>query len=78
MRWEKAHRGDVNMLTGEVNPKLKAPVIELPSDTQETNLHGDIEGSPYGANPGSKSLAEAAEESATAAEAPARASRKSS
>lgn len=44
-----------------ITPDLHAPEIVLPGNAQQTNLHGDIDGSPYSANPGEISLAEAAE-----------------
>lgn len=48
-------------LTAGVTPDLHAPEITHPSEESEINLHGDIDGSPFSANPGEMSLADAAE-----------------
>lgn len=44
-----------------ITADLHAPEIVNPADAPEMNLHGDVEGSPYSANPGEISLSEAAE-----------------
>lgn len=54
-----------------ITPDLHAPEIVSPADEPELNLHGDVEGSPYGRNPGEMSLAEAAEQEKADAEGPA-------
>jgi single-stranded DNA-binding protein len=42
--------------------RLHVPRIDLPKDTRETQLHADIEGSPFSRTPGKMTLAEAAEQ----------------
>lgn len=79
MKWSKVHVGihrqgvmsdeeiaaaeDAGVTPG-INPRLHAPEIVNPADEPETNLHGDIDGSPYSRNPGEISVAEAAERAA--------------
>lgn len=90
MRWDRVHVGQHRQgpmspeeieaaekaeITPGINPDLHAPEIQLPGDTVETNLHGDIEGSPYSAEPGKMSLAEAADKDAEGAAAQAAADR---
>jgi hypothetical protein len=58
-------------LTPGITPDLHAPEIVHPADTTETNLHGDVPGSPYSTTPGEMSVAEAAEQSQAASSAPA-------
>lgn len=52
-----------------VTADLHAPEIVNPATAPEMNLHGDIEGSPYSANPGEISLAEAADKAGAGASA---------
>lgn len=76
MRWDRVHVGQHRQgvmsndeieaaeqagVSPGINPDLHAPEIQLPGETAETNLHGDVEGSPYSANPGEISLSEAAD-----------------
>lgn len=77
MDWTKVHVGqhrqgpmtadeikaaeDAGQVPG-INPDLHSPEIALPGDTVETNLHGDVAGSPYSSTPGEISLAEAGEQ----------------
>lgn len=76
MKWDRVHVGkhrqaisdeeaqaqDEAGLTPGLTPDLHAPEISPPSLEPETNLHGDIEGSPYSSSPGEMSLHEAAEQ----------------
>lgn len=65
---EEAEAQDAAGLTAGVTPDLHAPEIVSPADETETNLHGDIDGSPYSANPGEMTLADAAEQDKAAPE----------
>lgn len=47
-------------LTPGITPDLHAPEIANPAEQPETNLHGDVPGSPYSSTPGEMSLGEAA------------------
>lgn len=73
MDYRLCHVGDVRQYVLEPgdqvvpSARLHVPRIDLPRDTEETHLHGDIEGSPYSRTPGKMSLAEAAATSAKAA-----------
>jgi hypothetical protein len=68
------HVGDVRQYVLETGDqlvpsgRLHAPRIELPRDTQEREMHSNVEGSPYSANPGKLSLQEAADKNAEDAE----------
>jgi hypothetical protein len=57
-------------LTPGITPDLHAPEITHPGDEEEINLHGDVDGSPFSANPGEMSVAEAAEKSKDGADQP--------
>lgn len=49
-------------LTPGITPDLHAPEISPPHMESETNLHGDVAGSPYSDSPGEISLKQAAEQ----------------
>lgn len=72
MDWSRAHCGDINQKTGLPNAGLRAYVTSSPADMPETQLHGDVDGSPFSSNPGALSLEEAREQATAPADKPAK------
>lgn len=66
MDMRKCHVGDVRQYVlapgeaPELEARLHVPVIQLPRDTEEQNLHGDVPGSWYSSTPGELSRGDAA------------------